>query len=191
MSVWRLWKLSISTPFVAFLRWPILCCELFSRSRHSPICSQCVNIYQQLVVLKIVSRVSSIPGMKLEAVDTRNPILIRVATINTIDDYRMQVYTTLLVHYVHDLYRSCIVECHFWDIAGESRLWCPKKLELRLLYFLFVVRSSKIHFDGWSNIYDISVDLESLDIHPPGWCAKASYPLQPPMTETDRKTVPG
>lgn len=77
-------------------------------------------------------------GMKLEAVDTRNPILIRVATIVAIDDYRMQ-----------------------------------------------------IHFDGWSDIYDISVDLESLDIHPPGWCAKASYPLQPPMTESDRKSVPG
>lgn len=72
-------------------------------------------------------------GMKMEAVDIRNPILIRVATIVSINDYRM-----------------------------------------------------KIHFDGWSKIYDFTIDLESPDIHPPGWCSKAGYALQPPVTEDNR-----
>ncbi len=67
-------------------------------------------------------------GMKVEAVDKRNPILIRVATIVDVDSHRML-----------------------------------------------------LHFDGWSDIYDYWVDDDSPEIHPPGWCSKTGYPLQPPI----------
>lgn len=37
-----------------------------------------------------------LPDMKLEAVDKRNPRLVRVATITDIDDYRVKVHLYLL-----------------------------------------------------------------------------------------------
>nr|XP_033770092.1 lethal(3)malignant brain tumor-like protein 1 isoform X3 [Geotrypetes seraphini]XP_033770094.1 lethal(3)malignant brain tumor-like protein 1 isoform X3 [Geotrypetes seraphini] len=39
----------------------------------------------------------------------------------------------------------------------------------------------KIHFDGWSHIYDFWIDTDHPDIHPMGWCAKTGHPLQPPL----------
>ncbi|MEE6528677.1 hypothetical protein FKM82_031336, partial [Ascaphus truei] len=67
------------------------------------------------------------PHMKLEAVDRRNPMLIRVCST-------MQ--------------------------REENRI--------------------KLHFDGWSSLYDFWVDADSPDIHPVGWCAKTGHPLQLP-----------
>uniref|UniRef100_A0A0P4WSK0 SAM domain-containing protein n=1 Tax=Scylla olivacea TaxID=85551 RepID=A0A0P4WSK0_SCYOL len=40
----------------------------------------------------------------------------------------------------------------------------------------------KIHFDGWGDEYDLWMDDDSPDLHPPSWCAKTSHPLQPPLT---------
>lgn len=37
-------------------------------------------------------------GMKLEAVDKRNPMLIRVATISDTEDHRVKVYTLRHIH---------------------------------------------------------------------------------------------
>ncbi|KFQ08968.1 Lethal(3)malignant brain tumor-like 1, partial [Leptosomus discolor] len=39
----------------------------------------------------------------------------------------------------------------------------------------------KIHFDGWSHVYDFWVDADHPDIHPIGWCSKTGHPLQPPL----------
>ncbi|KFV50217.1 Lethal(3)malignant brain tumor-like 1, partial [Tyto alba] len=39
----------------------------------------------------------------------------------------------------------------------------------------------KIHFDGWSHIYDFWIDADHPDIHPIGWCSKTGHPLQPPL----------
>ncbi|XP_053249974.1 lethal(3)malignant brain tumor-like protein 1 isoform X1 [Podarcis raffonei] len=39
----------------------------------------------------------------------------------------------------------------------------------------------KIHFDGWSHIYDFWIDSDHPDIHPVGWCSKTGHPLQPPL----------
>jgi len=39
----------------------------------------------------------------------------------------------------------------------------------------------KIHFDGWAEEYDFWVEESSPDIHPPGWCSKTGYTLQPPV----------
>ncbi|XP_053310669.1 lethal(3)malignant brain tumor-like protein 3 [Spea bombifrons] len=78
------------------------------------------------------------PQMKLEAVDRRNPMLIRVCTI----------------------------------VQREEN-------------------SIKLHFDGWSGIYDYWVDVDSPDIHPVGWCAKTGHPLQLPPGAADAASVPG
>uniref|UniRef100_A0A8D2LAY5 Lethal(3)malignant brain tumor-like protein 1 n=1 Tax=Varanus komodoensis TaxID=61221 RepID=A0A8D2LAY5_VARKO len=67
-------------------------------------------------------------NMRLEAVDRRTPSLIRVATVEDVEDYRI-----------------------------------------------------KIHFDGWSHIYDFWIDSDHPDIHPVGWCSKTGHPLQPPL----------
>uniref|UniRef100_A0A673INM6 L3MBTL histone methyl-lysine binding protein 1a n=2 Tax=Sinocyclocheilus rhinocerous TaxID=307959 RepID=A0A673INM6_9TELE len=69
--------------------------------------------------------------MKLEAVDKRCPGLIRVATVQEIDTYRI-----------------------------------------------------KIHFDGWSHLYDEWMDSDHPDIHPAGWCESTGHPLKPPPCQT-------
>nr|XP_039271805.1 lethal(3)malignant brain tumor-like protein 3 isoform X1 [Styela clava] len=43
----------------------------------------------------------------------------------------------------------------------------------------------KIHFDGWSDMYDFYTDLESSDLHPIGWCAKSGHPIEPPVSLSD------
>ncbi|XP_002666454.2 lethal(3)malignant brain tumor-like protein 1 isoform X1 [Danio rerio] len=72
--------------------------------------------------------------MKLEAVDKRCPGLIRVATVQEVDTYRI-----------------------------------------------------KIHFDGWSHLYDEWMDSDHPDIHPAGWCESTGHPLKPPPCQP---TVP-
>ncbi|XP_060628264.2 lethal(3)malignant brain tumor-like protein 1 isoform X1 [Anolis sagrei] len=67
-------------------------------------------------------------NMRLEAVDRRTPTLIRVASVEDVEDYRI-----------------------------------------------------KIHFDGWSHMYDFWIDSDHPDIHPAGWCSKTGHPLQPPL----------
>ncbi|XP_022091136.1 lethal(3)malignant brain tumor-like protein 1 isoform X2 [Acanthaster planci] len=67
-------------------------------------------------------------GMRLEAVDMRNPSLIRAATVAELDGHRL-----------------------------------------------------RLHFDGWTDDYDIMVDDDSPDLHPVGWCNKTGHPLVPPI----------
>ncbi|KAI4897637.1 hypothetical protein NFI96_015829 [Prochilodus magdalenae] len=38
----------------------------------------------------------------------------------------------------------------------------------------------KIHFDGWSHVYDEWMDSDNPDIHPAGWCESTGHPLKPP-----------
>ncbi|XP_051517036.1 lethal(3)malignant brain tumor-like protein 1 isoform X1 [Myxocyprinus asiaticus] len=38
----------------------------------------------------------------------------------------------------------------------------------------------KIHFDGWSHLYDEWMDSDHPDIHPAGWCESTGHPLKPP-----------
>ncbi|XP_015437327.1 PREDICTED: lethal(3)malignant brain tumor-like protein 3 isoform X1 [Dufourea novaeangliae] len=40
----------------------------------------------------------------------------------------------------------------------------------------------KIRFDGWPENHAYSVDDDSPDIHPMGWCLKTGHPLEPPLT---------
>lgn len=38
----------------------------------------------------------------------------------------------------------------------------------------------KIHFDGWSELYDYWFDYDSTDLHPVNWCMKTGHTLEPP-----------
>uniref|UniRef100_A0A3Q2XDU2 Lethal(3)malignant brain tumor-like protein 1 n=1 Tax=Hippocampus comes TaxID=109280 RepID=A0A3Q2XDU2_HIPCM len=42
----------------------------------------------------------------------------------------------------------------------------------------------KIHYDGWSHIYDEWMDSDHPDIHPAGWCEATGHPLKPPKCPT-------
>uniref|UniRef100_A0A3Q1IJI2 SAM domain-containing protein n=1 Tax=Anabas testudineus TaxID=64144 RepID=A0A3Q1IJI2_ANATE len=64
---------------------------------------------------------------RLEAVDRRNPMLIRVATVTDTDDYKI-----------------------------------------------------KVHYDGWSQQFDVWFDNDHSDLHPVGWCQRTGHPLEPP-----------
>uniref|UniRef100_A0A8C4DQG4 L3MBTL histone methyl-lysine binding protein 4 n=1 Tax=Dicentrarchus labrax TaxID=13489 RepID=A0A8C4DQG4_DICLA len=66
-------------------------------------------------------------NQKLEAVDRRNPMLIRVATVTDTADYRV-----------------------------------------------------KVHYDGWSQQFDVWCDSDLCDLHPVGWCQRTGHPLEPP-----------
>ncbi|XP_010745123.2 lethal(3)malignant brain tumor-like protein 4 isoform X1 [Larimichthys crocea] len=66
-------------------------------------------------------------NQKLEAVDRRNPMLIRVATVTDTEDYRL-----------------------------------------------------KVHYDGWSQQFDVWCDSDHCDLHPVGWCQRTGHPLEPP-----------
>ncbi|KAI3355605.1 hypothetical protein L3Q82_018443, partial [Scortum barcoo] len=72
-------------------------------------------------------------NQRLEGVDRRNPMLIRVATITDTEDYRV-----------------------------------------------------KIHYDGWSQQFDVWCDADLCDLHPVGWCQRTGHPLEPPPGQTDR-----
>ncbi|XP_074484363.1 lethal(3)malignant brain tumor-like protein 4 isoform X2 [Sebastes fasciatus] len=66
-------------------------------------------------------------NQKLEAVDRRNPMLVRVATVTDTEDYRV-----------------------------------------------------KVHYDGWSEQFDLWSDSDLCDLHPVGWCQRTGHPLEPP-----------
>lgn len=47
----------------------------------------------------------------------------------------------------------------------------------------------KIHFDGWSDMYDFDTNIESVDLHPSGWCDKSNHPLEPPVSLGDKEDL--
>ncbi|KAM9839530.1 lethal(3)malignant brain tumor-like protein 4 isoform 2-T3 [Aulostomus maculatus] len=66
-------------------------------------------------------------NQRLEAVDRRNPVLVRVATVTAIEDHRV-----------------------------------------------------KVHYDGWSQQFDVWCDSDLCDLHPVSWCQQSGHPLEPP-----------
>lgn len=97
-------------------------------------------------------------GMKVEAVDKRNPMLIRVATIVDTEDHRLKVQ--------HVSQSRCALTCSVLSLDLT-----PRPLPLQ------------IHFDGWSSEYDYWVETDCPDLHPVGWCQKTGHPLQYPNGE--------
>lgn len=86
---------------------------------------------------------------KLEAVDRRNPMLIRVATVTETEDCRVKVRGRPAASLL---------------LAGAlTRCVCLQ-----------------IHYDGWSQQFDIWCDSDNSDLHPAGWCQRTGHPLEPP-----------
>uniref|UniRef100_A0A3Q3ER22 Lethal(3)malignant brain tumor-like protein 1 n=1 Tax=Labrus bergylta TaxID=56723 RepID=A0A3Q3ER22_9LABR len=49
----------------------------------------------------------------------------------------------------------------------------------------------KVHYDGWSHVYDEWMDSDHPDIHPAGWCEATGHPLKvPPRQSTYPSSVP-
>ncbi|KAF7209469.1 lethal(3)malignant brain tumor-like protein 1 isoform X3 [Nothobranchius furzeri] len=42
----------------------------------------------------------------------------------------------------------------------------------------------KVHYDGWSHVYDEWMDSDHSDIHPAGWCEATGHPLKVPPRDT-------
>lgn len=38
----------------------------------------------------------------------------------------------------------------------------------------------KVHYDGWSQQFDVWFDSDHSDLHPVGWCQRTGHPLDPP-----------
>ncbi|XP_065804837.1 lethal(3)malignant brain tumor-like protein 4 isoform X3 [Labrus bergylta] len=74
---------------------------------------------------------------RLEAVDRRNPMLIRVATVTDTEDFRV-----------------------------------------------------KVHYDGWSQQFDVWCDSDLSDLHPVGWCQRTGHPLDTPPGSSPLSSPP-
>uniref|UniRef100_A0A096MGI9 Lethal(3)malignant brain tumor-like protein 1 n=1 Tax=Poecilia formosa TaxID=48698 RepID=A0A096MGI9_POEFO len=44
----------------------------------------------------------------------------------------------------------------------------------------------KVHYDGWSHVYDEWMDSDHPDIHPAGWCEATGHPLKVPPRDAKR-----
>uniref|UniRef100_A0A6Q2ZK63 Lethal(3)malignant brain tumor-like protein 1 n=1 Tax=Esox lucius TaxID=8010 RepID=A0A6Q2ZK63_ESOLU len=44
----------------------------------------------------------------------------------------------------------------------------------------------KVHFDGWSHVYDEWMDSDNPDIHPVGWCDSTGHPLKVPPCDSNK-----
>lgn len=43
----------------------------------------------------------------------------------------------------------------------------------------------QVHYDGWSQQFDVWCDSDISDLHPFGWCQRTGHPLEPPPGLTD------
>ncbi|KAM4797300.1 lethal(3)malignant brain tumor-like protein 4 isoform 2-T2 [Rhinophrynus dorsalis] len=181
-------------------------------------------------------------GMKLEAVDRKNPSLLCVATIADIVENRLLIHFDSWDHgydywcdssspyirpvgYCQESGISLTPPPEYkdpktfsWETylektgaqAAPARAFKPRpphgfqpqmKLEgvdkrnpMLIRVCSIVEREEnriKLHFDGWSPLYDFWVDVDSADIHPVGWCAKTGHPLQLPPGATEMTAVTG
>ncbi|KAJ7395729.1 Lethal(3)malignant brain tumor-like protein 3 [Pitangus sulphuratus] len=124
-------------------------------------------------------------GMKLEAVDKKNPTFICVATVTDMVDNRFLVHFDNWdesYDYWYDVF--CFKPSH--SFQKNMKLEVVDKRNPVFIRVATIVDTDdyriKVHFDGWDNIYDYWTDVDSPDIHPAGWCAKTGHPLQPPLS---------
>jgi len=66
-----------------------------------------------------------------------------------------------------------MLSVHFSGAWMNVVEWCPLE-RVSLIY------CPKIHFDGWSHLYDEWMDSDHPDVHPAGWCEGTGHPLKPP-----------
>ena len=48
------------------------------------------------------------------------------------------------------------------------------------VYTVLPIGKIKIHFDGWTCRYDYWSDVDTLDLHPVGWCERNGWEIQKP-----------
>ncbi|XP_046565782.1 uncharacterized protein LOC124274465 [Haliotis rubra] len=48
----------------------------------------------------------------------------------------------------------------------------------------------RIHFDGWSDVYDYYLEDDSPEIRPVGWCRKTGHVLEPPLSPSELASSP-
>uniref|UniRef100_A0A672GK91 Lethal(3)malignant brain tumor-like protein 1 n=1 Tax=Salarias fasciatus TaxID=181472 RepID=A0A672GK91_SALFA len=48
----------------------------------------------------------------------------------------------------------------------------------------------KVHYDGWSHVYDEWMDSDHPDIHPAGWCEATGHPLKVPPRDSKMQKCP-
>ncbi|MEQ2184608.1 hypothetical protein GOODEAATRI_009778 [Goodea atripinnis] len=133
-------------------------------------------------------------GMKLEAVDKKNPGLVCVASVADVIDNRF------LVHFDNwdDTY-------DYWCDSSSPYIhpvgWCeeqgrpltapqghPSPENFVWEDYLQETGSTAapslaftlIHYDGWSTQFDVWLDSDHCDLHPVGWCQRTGHPLEPP-----------
>ncbi|CAL8280143.1 unnamed protein product [Boreogadus saida] len=49
----------------------------------------------------------------------------------------------------------------------------------------------KVHYDGWSHVYDEWMDSDHPDIHPVGWCEATGHPLKVPPSDPKTQSSHG
>nr|CAD7445739.1 unnamed protein product [Timema bartmani] len=109
-------------------------------------------------------------GMKLEAVDKKNPHLICVATV---------VMFSSEVSYSAE-------ESKVINLEPSVKILGNVIFVTTLLCFKGAIRGEMIHvtFDGWRGAFDYWCRYDSRDIFPVGWCCKSKHPMQPPGQKT-------
>ncbi|XP_078069846.1 lethal(3)malignant brain tumor-like protein 3 isoform X2 [Mustelus asterias] len=138
-------------------------------------------------------------GMKLEAIDKKNPEFICVATVSDMVDNRFLVHfdnwdesydywcdaTSPYIHPVGWCLQHGKTLTTPPDYHDPKRFSWEKYLEETNSLPAPARAFKSIHFDGWNYDYDYWVDADSPDVHPAGWCAKTGHPLQPPLSPLD------
>ncbi|CAB1340258.1 unnamed protein product, partial [Coregonus sp. 'balchen'] len=133
-------------------------------------------------------------GMKLEAIDKKNPSFICVATVTDMvdmgwcqDNDRILTKPPGYPNVKNFSWEKYLEETNSSPAPARAFkvLETVDKRNPMLVRVATVVDTDdhriQIHFDGWTDEYDYWVDTDSPDIHPAGWCAKTGHPLQPPI----------
>uniref|UniRef100_H3CFJ3 SAM domain-containing protein n=1 Tax=Tetraodon nigroviridis TaxID=99883 RepID=H3CFJ3_TETNG len=169
-------------------------------------------------------------GMKLEAVDKKNPGLVCVASVTDVVDGRFLVHfdnwddtydywcdsSSPYIHPVgwceeqgrpltspqgHPNPENFLWEEYLQEtgsVAAPSSAFQPRRLHRfqvhhkleavdrrnPLIRVATVTETDdcrvKVHYDGWSQQFDVWCDGDNSDLHPVGWCQRTEHPLEPP-----------
>uniref|UniRef100_A0A8C2JJN2 L3MBTL histone methyl-lysine binding protein 1b n=1 Tax=Cyprinus carpio TaxID=7962 RepID=A0A8C2JJN2_CYPCA len=140
-------------------------------------------------------------GMKLEAVDRKNPSLICFLTSDyfCVIDYKPPKVFTWEKYLEETGAQAAPARAfkqrqpHGFQIGMKVEAVDKRNAMLIRVATISDVEDHriKIHFDGWSEEYDYWLDADSPDLHPVGWCQKTGHPLQHPNGPRDSPVPPG
>nr|CAD7576804.1 unnamed protein product [Timema californicum] len=132
-------------------------------------------------------------GMKLEAVDRKNPQLICAATVG----FRMNAsswpsFMLKSLSTAHLAPEDIFVDepkgskQNLFEAGMKLEAVDKKNPHLICVATVGAIRGEMIHvtFDGWRGAFDYWCRFDSRDIFPVGWCCKSKHPMQPPGQKT-------